>query len=277
MAIMFNSLLTDAGIPLTDVRLLRHKDSRSKRGFTPYELWRDDLNKFELYQSTQSKKNRSKLKAPYWAVFVGTLDERTMFVGLYSVKYSGLLKEDTPKPHRDGIDKARSCDVYKLDLLEIHKDFIGKLFIDWGPGALAWVQYADRNNKPVIELRKEFKEPEFPGHLNFIEPLSKTDKLPASWIISLKYSHGVYLLTCPKTKEQYVGSATGENGFWGRWQDYIRTLDGGNICLKSRAPSDYQVSILEVAGSSASAKDILTMEERWKKKLQSREMGLNKN
>jgi hypothetical protein len=277
MAIMFNSLLTDAGIPLTDVRLLRHKDSRSKRGFTPYELWRDDLNKFELYQSTQSKKNRSKLKAPYWAVFVGTLDERTMFVGLYSVKYSGLLKEDTPKPHRDGIDKARSCDVYKLDLLEIHKDFIGKLFIDWGPGALAWVQYADRNNKPIIELRKEVKERDFPGYLNFIEPLSKLDSLPVSWATTLKIARGVYLLTCPKTKEQYVGSACGEQGFWGRWQDYVNNSHGGNKVLKSRDPSDYQVCILEVAGSSASNEDILSMESRWKLKLQSREMGLNKN
>jgi hypothetical protein len=225
----------------------------------------------------QSKKNRSKLKAPYWASFVGTLDERTMFVGLYSVKYSGLLKEDTRKPHRDGIDKARTRDVYKLDLLEIHKDFIGKLFIDWGPGALAWVQYADRNNKPIIELRKEVKERDFPGYLNFIEPLSKLDSLPVSWATTLKIARGVYLLTCPKTKEQYVGSACGEHGFWGRWQDYVNNSHGGNKELKSRDPSDYQVCILEVAGSSASNEDILAMESRWKLKLQSREMGLNKN
>ena len=45
----------------------------------------------------------------------------------------------------------------------------------------------------------------------------------------------------------------------------------------SREPSDYQVSILEVAGSSASDDDILKMEGRWQSKLQSREMGLNRN
>jgi hypothetical protein len=33
------------------------------------------------------------------------------------------------------------------------------------------------------------------------------------------------LLTCPKTKEQYVGSATGEHVFWGRWLNY---LDNGH-------------------------------------------------
>ena len=85
------------------------------------------------------------------------------------------------------------------------------------------------------------------------------------------------MLTCPKTKEQYVGSATGEKGFWGRWQDYIQTGHGGNVALKSRDPSDYQVSILEVAGTVATTDDIIQRETQWKSKLQSREMGLNKN
>ena len=92
---------------------------------------------------------------------------------------------------------------------------------------------------------------------------------------ALKSSRGIYLLTCPKTKEQYVGSASGVEGFWGRWQDYIHTGHGGNVKLKSRQNSDYQVSILEVAGSSATTNEILTMESRWQSKLQSREMGLN--
>jgi len=47
--------------------------------------------------------------------------------------------------------------------------------------------------------------------------------------------------------------------------------------LKSRNPSDYQISILEVAGSSASDNDILEMEQLWKSKLPSLEMGLNRN
>ena len=93
----------------------------------------------------------------------------------------------------------------------------------------------------------------------------------------MQSSRGVYLLTCPKTKEQYVGSATGDAGFWGRWQEYVQTGHGGNVALKSRDPSDYQVSILEVAGTSASTDDVKTMEGRWQCKLQSREMGLNRN
>jgi len=277
MPIMFNTILTEAGLPLSDVRLMRHKDNRAVRGRTPYELWRDNRSKFENYQSTQSIPNRRKLTAPYWAVFIANLDNETMFAGIYAVKYRGLLEEDTPKPHMDGIDEAGSYDVYDLVLHDTLNDLIGKLFIDWGTGNIAWIQYADRQNKPIIELRKKFQEPAFPGYLKFIQPLSKFENMPKNWISALQSSRGVYLLTCPKTKEQYVGSATGEDGFWGRWQDYIHTGHGGNLSLKSRELSDYQVSILEVAGTSATQDDIRIMEGRWQSKLQSREMGLNRN
>lgn len=277
MPIMFNTILRDADLILADVRLIRHKDKRAARGRTPYELWRDNRPQFELYQSRQDLRKRKILTAPYWAVFVVNLNDETMFAGVYSATYIGLLEQDEPKPHMDGIDRAGSCDVYYLALHDALSDFIGKLFIDWGPGTLAWVQYADRNDKPVTELRVAFQEPRFPGFLNFIQPLSKLDKMPKSWVTALASSCGVYLLTCPKTKEQYVGSATGDEGFWGRWQNYVETGHGGNRGLKSRDASDYQVSILEVAGTSATIEDIRVMEGRWQSKLQSREMGLNRN
>lgn len=277
MPIMFNTILQAAGIPLADVILLRHQDQRAARGRTPYELWRDDTPAFGLYQSHQSTDGRSKFrKAQYWASFVGTPNGETLFVGVYHAAYAGLLANDTPMPHRDGIDKAGACDVYDLSLHEQLADLIGKLYVDWGPGTRAWVQRADRQDKPVTELRTTFKEPAFPGFLNFLQPLSTVDKLPKDWITALRAAKGVYLLTCPTTKEQYVGSATGHDGFWQRWQDYITNAHGGNIALKSRVPSDYQVSILEVAGTSATTDDIIAMEERWKRKLQSKEMGLNR-
>ena len=65
--------------------------------------------------------------------------------------------------------------------------------------------------------------------------------------------------------------------FRSRWKEYVTTGHGGNVALKSREYGDYQVSILEVAGSVSNVDDILKMESRWKEKLQSREMGLNRN
>jgi hypothetical protein len=277
MPIMFNTILQSEGLALGDVRLLRHQDQRSDRGRSPYELWRDYRSDFELYQSHQRTERRPHLRSRYWASFVGTPSDETMFVGVYRVEFRGLLETDAPLVIREGVDKAGTCDVYDLRLEEALRDLIGKLFIEWGPATRAWVQRADQQNKAVKELRTEFKEPDFPGFLNFVMPLSKLEALPKGWITTLQSSKGVYLLTCPITKEQYVGSATGEHGFWGRWQCYVQTGHGHNVALKSRSPSDYQMSILEVGGTSSTDDDILTMEKRWKTKLQSNEMGLNRN
>lgn len=277
MNISLNMIFREAGLKLAEVRLLRHKDKRATKGRSPYELWRDNRQLFDLYQSMQSIDNRGKLSARHWASFVVTPGEETMFVGLYQASYRGLLEQDTPWPHGEGMDKAGSCDVYDLELEDILADFIGRLIVDWGPGGRAWVQRADKQDKKVLELRREFKEPEFPGFLNFIEPLSRVEKLPKGWVVALSCTKGVYLLTCPKTKEQYVGSATGAEGFYQRWQEYARNGHGGDVALKSREPSDYQVSILEVAGTSCTENDIRGMETRWKKKLKSLEMGLNRN
>lgn len=278
MLIKFNLLLAEHGIEPRDVVLLRHKDGRADKGRTPYDLWRDDKPAFELYQSIQNIKNRSKLTRPkYWASFVGTPNGQTMFTGLYRIKYIGLNKKDIPWPHTEGIDKVGSCDTYRLTAKPEFANLAGLLFIEWGGGERSWIQRADRQNKAIKELRSKFEEEVFPGFLNFTSPLSKIESLPAEWISILKANKGIYLLTCPKTKEQYVGKASGTEGFWHRWQNYIRTGHGNNVQLKSRNYSDYQVSILEVAGTAMSEAAVHDMETLWKRKLQSREMGLNRN
>jgi hypothetical protein len=247
---MFNTLLKDAGIELSEVRLLRHMDKRAEKGRSPFELWRDDRPNFELYQSHHRIDNRVRLTAKYWASFVGVPGKKkTLFVGLYHVSYKGLLDHDVPFPHADGVDKAGSCDDYNLVLDPRFADLDGKLYIEWGDGTRSWIQRADSQNKQVVELITGTEVPKFPGFLNFITSLSAIDGFHSEWIAILRSTKGVYLLTCPRTKEQYVGSAYGENGFWGRWQDYAKNGHGGNVALKSRDPSDYQISILEVAGS----------------------------
>ncbi len=277
MRLSFNLLLSAANIDPVDVRLLRHKDQRAIKGRSPYEMWRDDREQFELYQSTQKPRNRPYLKGKFWAAFIGTPTDETLFAGLYRMEYQGLSKEDIISPHTLELNTAGSCDFYRLQLVDEFSEYDGRLFIDWGPGMRSWIQRADNQDKPILELSRGFREPDFPGYLQFLRPLSMLDRLPISWITALKVCRGIYLLTCPRTKEQYVGSATGEAGFWGRWQQYLTTGHGGNAELRIRDPSDYQVSILEVAGSAATTNEILQVESLWKQKLQSREMGLNRN
>ncbi|TBY66236.1 hypothetical protein E0H51_34055 [Rhizobium leguminosarum bv. viciae] len=71
--------------------------------------------------------------------------------------------------------------------------------------------------------------------------------------------------------------AAGAKGFIGRWREYFATGHGGNVGLKSGDPSDYRVSILETVGNNSTVADLLALEVRWKSKLLSREMGLNRN
>jgi hypothetical protein len=168
-------------------------------------------------------------------------------------------------------------ELYQTERLDDLSQYIGRLVVDWGVGARQWVQLASKQNKQVIELRRHFIEPPFPGFIYFVEQLSNLEKIPVSWKSALESVKGVYLLTCPSTSEQYVGSATGVGGLLGRWLNYLYDGHGGNVALKSRYPSDYRVSILQLAGSADTTNDILAMEILWKQKLQSREMGLNRN
>lgn len=277
----FNLLLETEGISPKEVRLLRHQQTGVAR-CSSYVLWRDTPGAFESWQSCQLASRASYFDASHWASFVVPPDGSTLFVGLYRVRGRADVPVgwidplfDVPLVERE----KRECHLYQLERSDVAAEYIGRLRIDWGVGTRSWVQRADapNGNKKIVELTKVFQEDEFPGYAGFISSLAALPSLPLGWHTALSAARGVYLLTCPRTREQYVGSAYGADGFLGRWQVYLQGGHGGNVGLKSREPSDYQISILEVAGSIATSEEIIAMEQRWKEKLQSREMGLNRN
>lgn len=180
------------------------------------------------------------------------------------------------------IDPVTGKDVggdyyYSLSLSPHLGDYRDRLVIDWGRGYRAWVQNARSNDKPVIEIRRTAAEHPFPGFLNFRERLSLLTAVPQAWRQALAAVSGVYLLTCPQTGKQYVGSASSGAGFWGRWEDYVASGHGGNKRMLDIPAADYQVSILEVASSTAGLTELVAIENRWKEKLRSRQFGLNAN
>lgn len=280
MHLHLNMLLADAGLKPADVRLLRHQQVGAGN-LTPYALWRDDVSEFERYQSAQRADRRAHFGSPYWAGFVVPADGSTLFVGLYQIDGYDVAPAHwcDPLTGETVAKMQRDVDLYRYRRMPEFAELVGRLKIDWGYGTRSWSQRADspRGSKPIVELSQAFKEPEFPGYTKFLSNLAGITTIPAEWISALRAVRGVYLLTCPRTKEQYVGAAYGADGFWGRWQAYVATGHGGNEGLKSRDPTDYQISILEVAGSAAASDDIVAMEQLWKAKLQSREMGLNRN
>lgn len=278
-ALRFNLLLQEAEIKPSDVRLLRHQTLLSD-GRTPLELWRADRAAFDAYQAHQLHAQRTSFARSWWASFLGMRDGRTMFVGLYEAGPPLCIEENRLLPGTDHMMPAGSHDLYPLTRSDRLAPYIGRLYIEWGGGSSgkrAWKQRAEAQDKVITELHLDMSEQPFPGLLDLAEPLSRLAEAPPSWIAQLAGARGIYLLTCSITGALYVGSATGAQGFWGRWMSYAADGHGGNVALMSRPRSDWIVSILQVAGSADTNDDILAMEVLWKRKLRSRELGLNRN
>jgi hypothetical protein len=266
----FNALLEAHDINLKAVKYYCH--TVLDRGQSSnYELFITDRDGFDEYQSIQG--NKSLITRPYLASFVRTPMGEAVFTGFYAVK-------DVKKQEED--DKYK----YELEKLDILSKYCGHLFVDF-PKERAFCRCPENVEcgLPIMQLSKPSQTLEFPGFHNFIWSISKLNTMPDTWQNTLKNMKGVYLLTCRNHHKLYVGSAYGENGFLGRWQNgYADGEGGGNKelinFLKSHPDADFHISILEIAASTDSVNKIIGNENSWKAKLNTRNLagnGLNCN
>jgi hypothetical protein len=280
--LVFNLLLEKSELDPKDVYLVRHQDARARRNVqngkkpTPYELWRNAREKFEIYQSLQAKKCFDKRK--YLASFVVTPQKETLFVGVYQRLGRVQIPDSVQQCPVTGIEVSDANHVYyELVLSEKLKELSEKVTIEWGRGYLRWVQLADNQEKPILEIRAAIDEPVFPGMRNFLSEIDSTPSLPKGWQQVLASHKGIYLLRCKDTGRLYVGKADGERGFFGRFCDYAVNGHGGNLNMKDHKTSGYWATILE-AVSTADPEELDKREKLWKAKLGSREKwGLNLN
>lgn len=272
-------LLREIEIDPSSVRLLRHYPVLAN-GVVVIDQFHRDRGSLLAWQTIQSVQRRPHLNAPYWASFMGTPDGRTVFEGLYRVSRPTPLLETMLDPLDGETIPADTCDHYDLGRVPELEPYSGRLLVDWGGGASgkrAWVQRADNQDKPITAILEcPFEQP-FPGYLAFQHTIAGLDRLSPSWVDHLRRARGVYLLSCPDTGRLYTGSATGLDGFWGRWQNYALTGHGGNHGLMECDTRTFAVSVLQVAGSTATAEEIVADEQVWKAKLLSREFGYNRN
>jgi hypothetical protein len=269
----FNTLLQELNINPEKVFLLRHEDKKVPQPL--YQIWKFAPNKFEAYQSRQKWKNRFPEGSSLAAFVVGPEGE-TLFVGLYDVlKLSRTNGEfDDPLLGKMPPEDVSLHETKHSDRME---DYEERLVIEWGAGKIKWRQKAHGQNKTILEIRARPKEEPFPKYVNFLHRLGDLRNIYGSWQTRLKEARGVYLLTFDDGM-QYVGSATGEEGFWRRWQEYLATGHGGNRILDrdQRDARNAMVSILEVSGSAQNDRDIINQEMRWQRKLGTRAKGLEK-
>ncbi|MDQ0323700.1 hypothetical protein QO002_005907 [Pararhizobium capsulatum DSM 1112] len=176
--ITFNAILRAETIDPNTVLLVRHHDGRAKSGDrTPYSLWRTDPEGLELYQRIQSRDLfpiGSRL-----ASFVATPSGETLFTGLYLVVDRGVVPRGTIDPvSAENVDGLL---LYTLDRDERLDAYSGLLFVDWGLGFRSWVQKAQRQDKPIVELRRRVPSPDFGAIAPFAEKFGAPGFIFGEW------------------------------------------------------------------------------------------------
>lgn len=270
----FDDLLEKAEFDLRRVYLLRHQDTRPAKDVRyrmDYRYWLYQRKAFLEGEREQRKDVPRKGGFPcgsYMAAFVVDPNVRgaVLFVGISEVM---------------GIDGANDrVNIYKLRRDDRLAAYEGYLVAAWGSGARSWVQRAHRQRKPILELRREFVDAEWPGYMRVSITDHEVKGLTPNRQAHLSEANGVYLLACTQTGEQYVGAAYVDGGFLGRWLAFADGGDGGNILLRrhrAEISAPMQISILEVFGSIMTEEEAFATEGRWKDALGTRAHGLNAN
>jgi hypothetical protein len=163
-----------------------------------------------------------------------------------------------------------------------------RVVIEWGRGALAWHQHT--TNKPVVQILPTGQLLRvFTDYLDFtlthseLRYLFQHEDANSEWRARLSAVAGIYLILATTTGRQYVGSAYGVDGIWGRWATYAANRHGGNTLLRALVESDhaypnaFTYSILQILPKTVTLAETLQWERRYKAKLGSMATGLNAN
>lgn len=231
---------------------------------------------FDQWQEFQTKENFKRKHV----VSLISLPERNKWL------FAGVHDSLACKPRG-----KNTCFRYTLKRREATNELCGRLVIDFQrPGRTS---YLLANNWPndlhVAEiLAQRLEVAEFLGYTQTKLAKQELDIIvrqqSSTWKSALSSVAGVYVIADINTGKLYIGSATGEQGIWGRWCQYAKSGHGGNKELKSllkaqgaQYAKNFQYGILETADSNASENDVITREMHWKDLLLTRAYGNNAN
>ena len=265
----------------TSTKLACHRESKNDLN----ELYHQGY--FDEYQRVQRKPKFD--GQDYIISFIG-LNEgksgRAKLVGVYKV----IDKKVTERKNwSDGFpfpDRERGKYLYNLQKTEDLKDFNERLIIDWG-GSRNWLHNID-TTKEVLEILPDGYVKPFPGYLDILLQYSVLQKIMLNrqanieWYYKLSSAAGIYVIKDKKEKKLYVGSASGDEGIWGRWKNYANNGHGGNRKLKnlieenSNHANNFEFSILRVLPKkNISKSELANIEQLYMDKLGSKATGLN--
>ena len=266
---------------------------------TPKELG-DHLLDREYLDFYTSIQKRGRLDGySHVMAFVRAGSGKTIFRGLYEIQgkqcldaahFSHLYLPDKLISHYDQLAAGKQYDYYTISKSSVLSEYDGRLVIDWGDAKIVWLQkYSDAKPKEVIEILPSGFFKAFDEYASVsitrseLEYLVSNEESNPEWVSHLSKVSGVYLILDEGTGQQYIGSATGSSGLWGRWKSYALNPSGGNVRLAARLEQDptayrrFRYSVLEVIVGNPQRDDILAKESLYKTKLGTRVFGLNDN
>lgn len=216
-----------------------HKLSKKEAQYDP----RYNIAAFEKYQKE------------HWNLFFSNTEyifsfwyegKTAKFLGCYKMNQCVKDKINSQNKERD---RMRFPDMERIGFMN---EYIDRLYIEWTNPNANYGRFIDQKKFPILaittsrdntigSLPKEYfqihlKYPELQKMVNY-----RIDN--QAWYDYLSTKCGVYLVYDEKTKEQYIGSAYCELGFWGRRSNYASQKDGNQKFI-GRNYSNLSFSIL---------------------------------
>lgn len=275
-------LLNRAGINPNDVMLIRHSYGDS--------TFAKCAEAGKIREYTQHQQENFAKGSKYWMVFVADKGTQAKFYACYEI-VAGPNKADISMcspdfPFPEWYEKNDEY-VFELQESDIMREYNDRLIIDWGKGVIAWKQWG-YNKKEILSVLASQKV-EFTGFdtlaisYSQLKEIVENPFIYENWHTALSSINAVYLIADKVDGQLYVGSAYNTNGLLGRWSYYVKTGHGDNKLMKEKLEKypdrtkDFQFSILQILPKTMSDEAIIQTESLWKRKLLTKEFGMNDN
>ena len=289
----FNMLLREAGIAPTETAVLLHTPIQpGLRRMLPW-IAAEEPEVFDAYQANHSDGVEKTLLGRRWvASFVGTTEKRLVFVGMFENRgstfeiweamdrLSAFQRLASIADHPSMVERHAGSsrtgrlkfDLRKADVLA---SLVGRVIIATPPGR-NYGRLAENLDPEVVAVRETASlVPDPPDWREFVVTAKEVRSLPRSWKARLAEWRGIYLIVDTTDGARYVGSACGAANILGRWQAHVAGDHGVTAELSKRPVEGFRFSILERTSPDLGARDVVAIENDWKRRLHTVDHGLN--
>ena len=269
MTLTLEHILLSAGLDPKETLVIRHAYVRQHDDGT--SGIHADSSDAEIFAYTREQSSNTRIfpaaPPPIWVVFLPEGGDRAR---LWSV----LLNQG--ETSNDGT--RRTFEMSASDQL---LDLRNRLVIRWRSPRTWRLTGTTAAQYPVMEIADAEPMP-FPGFdalaLDYAQLLAvMREHRYASWRTALASVVGIYLITDTRDGRQYVGKADGSENIRQRWGAYATNGHGGNVELRGLNPSTFRLSLLRVFDPATPTREIDAAESHFKRALDSRKHGLNRN